>query len=99
MKKLLFLLLTACCLLAQPLCAQYTRMTDLPTLYIETFDGQSITSKTVYKYCRLHYVDEQDQVTSYDSVSIRGRGNSTWNMSKKPYKIKFLNKMNMYKIH
>lgn len=92
MKKLLFLLLTACCLLAQPLCAQYTRMTDLPTLYIETFDGQSITSKTVYKYCRLHYVDEQDLVTSYDSVSIRGRGNSTWNMSKKPYKIKFLNK-------
>ena len=41
MKKLLFLLLTACCLLAQPLRAQYTRMTDLPTLYIETFDGQS----------------------------------------------------------
>ena len=91
MKRLLFALM-ACCLLVPPLHAQYTRQTDLPMLYIETFDGRSISSKTVYKYCRLHYVDEQDQVTSYDSVSIRGRGNSTWNMSKKPYKIKLQSK-------
>lgn len=71
------------------LSAQYTRKTDLPTLYIETFDGRDITSKTEYKYCRMHYVDESDLVTDYDSVSIRGRGNSTWKLSKKPYKIKF----------
>lgn len=72
--------------------AQYERKTDLPTIYIETFDGNGIYSKEVYEYCRLHYVDETDVVTSYDSVSIRGRGNSTWNLSKKPYKLKFLNK-------
>ena len=72
--------------------AQYVQKTDLPTIYIETFDGYGITSKEVYKYCRLHYVDEAGTVTSYDSVSIRGRGNSTWNLSKKPYRIKFLNK-------
>lgn len=72
--------------------AQYLQKTDLPTVYIETFDGSDIKSKEVYKYCRLHYVDEAGTVTSYDSVSIRGRGNSTWSLSKKPYRIKFLNK-------
>lgn len=72
--------------------AQYERKTDLPTVYIETFDGNGIYSKDVYEYCRLHYVDESGLLTSYDSVSIRGRGNSTWSLSKKPYKIKFLNK-------
>lgn len=72
--------------------AQYEQKTDLPAIYIETFDGNGIYSKDVYEYCRLHYVDETGTVTSYDSVSIRGRGNSTWNLSKKPYKLKFLNK-------
>ena len=86
------LLTIALLLLALAAKAQYTRMTDLPTVYIETFDGRSITSKDVYKYCRLHYVDEDDLLTSYDSVSIRGRGNSTWGLPKKPYKIKFLEK-------
>ncbi len=75
-----------------PVCAQYVQKTDLPTIYLETFDGNGIYSKDVYEYCRLHYVDETGTVTSYDSVSIRGRGNSTWNLSKKPYKLKFLNK-------
>lgn len=72
--------------------AQYTRKTNLPAVYIETFDRAPVTSKDFYKYCRLYYVDENDQLTAYDSVSIRGRGNSTWNMAKKPYKLKFNNK-------
>ena len=93
MKKLYTLLTLLWCLIAAASAqAQYTQKSDLPTIYIETFDGTAITSKDVYKYCRLHYVDEQGVVTSYDSVSIRGRGNSTWNMSKKPYRIKFQNK-------
>ena len=70
----------------------YTNKTDLPTIYIETFDGNGIYSKEVYEYCRLIYVDEDGSVSRYDSVSIRGRGNSTWKMAKKPYRIKFLNK-------
>ena len=90
MKKVVVLLFL--CAVVMNVLAQYDRMTDLPTIYIETFDGTGITSKEVYKYCRLIYVDEQDLLTSYDSVSIRGRGNSTWNLSKKPYRIKFLNK-------
>ncbi len=71
---------------------QYTRRTNLPAIYIETFDGAAVSSKTEYVYSTLHYVDEADSVVTYDSVQIRGRGNSTWNMSKKPYRIKFASK-------
>lgn len=92
MRKHLLLLLLL--ILSMPLMAQngYTRYTNLPAVYITTFDGYGITSKTEYKYCTLRYVDEQNNVTTYDSVQIRGRGNSTWNMSKKPYRIKFHSK-------
>ena len=69
--------------------SSYTRKTNLPHIYIETFNKVAITSKTTYVYATMYYVDEQDAVTRYDSVQIRGRGNSTWNLSKKPYKLKF----------
>ena len=52
MKRLFLLLLTTLCGLGA-VRAQYTNQTDLPTVYIETFDGNGIYSKTVYEYCRL----------------------------------------------
>jgi hypothetical protein len=76
------------------MCAQadvYNQLTDLPTVYINTFNKAAITSKTTYIYAKMVYVDG-DSVAQYDSLSIRGRGNSTWNLSKKPYRIKFLDK-------
>lgn len=72
--------------------AQYVRITNLPALYIETFDGYGITSKTVYKYARFTFVYPGDSIVQYDSVQVRGRGNSTWNMRKKPYRFKFAQK-------
>lgn len=69
--------------------AQWTRQTNLPTVYVDTYQNAAITSKENYIYCTLRYVDEQDEVTVYDSVQIRGRGNSTWNLPKKPYRLKF----------
>lgn len=68
---------------------QYARRTNLPAVYINTYSGQDVTSKTEYVMSTLRYVDESDSVVTYDSVQIRGRGNSTWNMAKKPYRIKF----------
>ena len=68
---------------------EHVRLTNLPHIYINTFSGKGITSKEVYVYARMWYVDEEDNVTMYDSLEIRGRGNSTWNLSKKPYKLKF----------
>lgn len=94
MNRKFFLLLVFQILFPVWISAQtYTRKTNLPHLYINTFNKANITSKDVYIYCTLIYVDENDVVTQYDSVSIRGRGNSTWNLSKKPYKIKFKDKV------
>lgn len=92
---ILFLFLIAVqmfCGVGEAFAQNYSRYTNLPTIYIKTFDGKGITSKTVYKYADLYYVNEGDTVTLYDSIQIRGRGNSTWNMSKKPYRIKFKEK-------
>lgn len=70
----------------------YKRMTNLPHVYIETEGRKTITSKDYYIYATMRYVDEQDSIAVYDSMQIRGRGNSTWNMAKKPYRIKFQKK-------
>ena len=71
---------------------QWSLKTNLPALYINTFDGRNITSKTYYVNAQLVYMEESSHVMKWDTIEIRGRGNSTWNMSKKPYRIKFLSK-------
>ncbi len=69
---------------------QYERLTNLPSIYIETFNNEPITSKSRYIYANMVYVGDNGEV-HYDSLEIRGRGNSTWNLAKKPYRIKFKN--------
>ena len=71
---------------------EYSRLTNLPHVFVNTFDGAAIASKEYYVYATMFYVDENDNVTRYDSMRIRGRGNSTWGVAKKPYRIKFLSK-------
>lgn len=84
-------LLLALFLLALPKVAaeDFTRLSNLPAIYINTFDHCPITSKTDYVFATMHYVDENDNLTTYDSLQIRGRGNSTWGLPKKPFRIKF----------
>lgn len=67
----------------------------LPVVYIDTNDGYGITSKTEYKGASMHIQGNKTynstKTTLYDGgISIRGRGNSTWNTSysKLPYKLK-----------
>ena len=72
-----------------PSIKEVQRLTNLPHVYIDTFNGRNISSKTTYVYARMWYVDENDNVTFFDSLEIRGRGNATWGLAKKPYKIKF----------
>ena len=64
------------------------QLTNLPHIYIETFSGQDPASKTTEVPARL-WIVEGSREAYYDSVLIRGRGNSTWKMEKKPYRIKF----------
>lgn len=66
----------------------YPQKSNLPTVYIETENHQSITSKETYLKATLRYVDANGE-TYYDALGIRGRGNSTWGLAKKPYRIKF----------
>lgn len=67
------------------------QVTNLPALYINTFDGGNITSKTVYTLAKMWRAADGN-IEKYDSMEIRGRGNSTWGMPKKPYRIKFKEK-------
>ena len=89
--KRLFLLLTVffTAVMYGLAAVSYTQLTDLPTIYINTENSQSITSKDIYIYATMVYVDG-GSVVQYDSLQIRGRGNSTWtSMPKKSYRIKF----------
>ena len=69
----------------------FVQYTNLPSLFINTYNGSAITSKTSYQYAKMWRV-EGDSIAVYDSLKIRGRGNSTWGLEKKPYRIKFQKK-------
>lgn len=78
---------------------RYTQLTDVPTVYIETENGRSITSKEQYTKCTLTIVDG-DSIATYPDTEIRGRGNSTWwNSDKKAYRIKFATKQKLLGRH
>lgn len=72
-----------------PSLKEVSRLTNLPHVYINTFNNRSISSKTKYVYARMWCVYENDSVAFFDSLEIRGRGNATWGLEKKPYKLKF----------
>lgn len=73
----------------------YTVTGTLPVLYINTEDATPVTSKETY-IAGTYYLDPMghDDVKALGSVDeplpleIRGRGNSSWKLVKKPYKIK-----------
>ena len=68
--------------------------TGLPILYINTENNAPITSKDNYINAALTLIaNEQGEepLTAID-MEIRGRGNTTWKMPKKPYRIKFEDK-------
>ena len=88
MRRILFILFLMLSVFGYAQKNSYVQKTNIPTIYIETFNNKLITSKTTYIYATMVYVSGTDTVR-YDSMQIRGRGNSTWNLLKKPYRIKF----------
>jgi hypothetical protein len=61
---------------------------DIPILFINTPQYIPIETKEVWiDGASYRLIDENDGVLS-GTVSIKGRGNSTWGMPKKPYNIK-----------
>ena len=71
-----------------------TDLAEVPTIYINTSDGLSITSKDYYKDAEItidgHGIFPSMETTA---VQIKGRGNSSWSWPKKPYRLKFAEKV------
>ena len=67
-----------------------TDRAEVPTIYINTADGQSITSKEYYKDATIS-IDGHGIFPSMEetTMQIKGRGNTSWGWSKKPYRMKF----------
>lgn len=74
--------------------------TGLPIITINTENGTDITSKDKYLNATIKIVEDITTKASGDvfesSVRIKGRGNSTWNRPKKPYKLKFDEKVSLF---
>jgi len=70
---------------------------ELPIMEIYTQDNAPIISKDDYVNCNVS-VSNALYKYCFDSLSgkIKGRGNSTWNMAKKPYKLKFDKKIDLF---
>lgn len=58
------------------------------SLYVYTENSAPITSTSTYVNGSLKLYDESGALNLEGAMQIRGRGNSTWGMPKKPYKIK-----------
>jgi hypothetical protein len=67
----------------------FPRKTDLPVLRIITDQGVDVTSKEDYLNGSITLTDPADSANNYSGiVQIKGHGNSTWAMPKKPYNLK-----------
>lgn len=61
---------------------------QIPRIYIDTEDRLDITVKKEYKNATIR-IEGGDEYDDFETTTrIRGRGNSTWGMPKKPYKLK-----------
>lgn len=77
-----------------------TAFTGLPIMYIETEGNAEIVSKDDYVNATISI--KNDLITRSSAldlettpVRIKGRGNSTWGLPKKPYKLKFDTKISL----
>jgi len=70
--------------------------TGLPVMYINTENDTEITSKEEYVNAHLRIVEDiytrSGEIFESD-VTIKGRGNSTWSLPKKPYALKLIKRL------
>ena len=73
---------------------------QIPTVYIFTEGGKSIDSKTNYINASFRFEDPcgfyTDEKTVEVNGRIKGRGNTTWGMPKRPYRIKLDEKTKVF---
>jgi hypothetical protein len=62
--------------------------TNLPTFYLTTENATPVTNKETWVPGNIKVVSADASENPDMAMEIRGRGNSTWNLAKKPYRIK-----------
>lgn len=76
---------------------------EIPRVYLYTQNRQPIRSKTEYVPGAIRVEDPSctfaDEPVFEANMDIRGRGNTTWGMPKKPYKIKLNEKAKVLGMH
>ena len=78
-------------------CEDRAYFSKLPVLYINTDDGESVTSKEEYKSGSMLVQNNAASSSVYSgAISIKGRGNSSWGWPKKPYRIKLDKKADLF---
>jgi hypothetical protein len=72
--------------------------TGLPIIKINTHNRRAVTSKEHYIDADIEIIDPNNSANNLPKtgVEIRGRGNSTWEANKKPYRIRFLEKTSLF---
>lgn len=69
----------------------------LPVVYIDTVDGTDIAFKADEKSANVRVQGNAEFKQQYDGAAkVKGRGNSTWGLPKKPYKVKLDKKTDMF---
>ena len=68
---------------------------DLPVMLITTENNKRIESKEEYLNCSVDLLAEETLSFEGISARIKGRGNSTFGLDKKPYKLKFDEKISI----
>ena len=93
-----WLRVTVCDNAGNTLFTKDTWISKLPVLYIDTEDGNPITSKTDYVTANLRIQGNAEHEQQYmGETEIRGRGNSSWaRYPQKPYKLKLDKKKKLF---
>lgn len=71
------------------------QLTNLPVVYITTEENAEITSKDYYLNAKLIIRDGDTELYN-GATEIKGRGNSTWGLPKKPYRLKLDEKTDLF---
>ena len=69
------------------------RIATVPRIDIDIDGGLFVTSKDYYLNAKFRISGNGVYENFEDSVQIKGRGNSSWSASKKPYRLKFAEKV------
>ncbi|MBO7240555.1 MAG: CotH kinase family protein, partial [Bacteroidaceae bacterium] len=69
------------------------RIATVPRIDIDIDGGKYVTSKDYYLNAKFRISGNGVYDNFEDSVQIKGRGNSSWSASKKPYRLKFEEKV------